>query len=73
MEEIGTIIPIPKTISQGSFEDIRPISMTTIWSKILESYVASFTLQETKKKLKKQSIRGKKRSQPWPHVRQLLG
>ena len=42
-----TVIPIPKSISPGSFDDIRPILMTTLWSKILESYVATFTLEET--------------------------
>lgn len=35
-----------ETISPGSYEDVRPISMTTLWSKILEIYVATFTIQE---------------------------
>ena len=42
--KVETTIPIPKTISPGDFDDIRPISMTTFWSKLLESYVAKFTL-----------------------------
>ena len=47
-----TIIPIPKTLTLGGFDDIRPISMTTLWSKILESYVAKFTVDETSKNWK---------------------
>ena len=57
-----TVIPIPKTISPGSFDDIRPISMTTLWSKILESYVASFTLEETAHNWKKNQYGGRKGS-----------
>ena len=55
-----TIIPIPKTLSPGSFNDIRPISMTTLWSKILESYVATFTLQESGKNWKNSQFGGRK-------------
>ena len=33
--KIETIVPIPKTLSPGSFNDIRPISMTTLWSCLL--------------------------------------
>ena len=47
--KIETIIPIPKSLSPGGFDDIRPISMTTVWSKILRTYVANFTMEETKK------------------------
>ena len=57
-----TIIPIPKTISPGSFDDIRPISMTTLWSKILELYVASFTLDETGHNWKNNQYGGRKGS-----------
>ena len=46
--KIETIVPIPKTISPGSLDDIRPISMTTLWSKMLETYLARFTMEETK-------------------------
>ena len=42
--KIETIVPIPKMLSPGSMDDLRPISMTTLWSKILESHVARFTL-----------------------------
>ena len=55
-----TVIPIPKTISPGTFDDIRPISMTTLWSKILESYVATFTLDETKDNWKNNQYGGRK-------------
>ena len=48
IRKVETIIPIPKTASPGSVDDIRPISMITLWSKILESLVASFTLEERK-------------------------
>ena len=44
--KIETIIPIPKFLSPGSLDDIRPISMTTCWSKILEGLVARFTLED---------------------------
>ena len=44
--KVETVIPIPKTISPGSMDDLRPISMTTLWSKMLESLVASFTQAE---------------------------
>ena len=42
----------PKTNSPGSMDDIQPISMTPLWSKILETMVAGFTLDETKKNWK---------------------
>ena len=40
--KIETIIPIPKSPSPGGLDDIRPISMTTLWSKILESSKVHF-------------------------------
>ena len=58
--KVETIILIPKTISPGTFDDIRPISITTLWSKILESYVATFTLDETKNNWKKNQFGGRK-------------
>ena len=42
-----TAISIPKVPTPADYNDIRPISMTTLWSKLLESFVASFTLIET--------------------------
>ena len=50
--KIETVIPIPKTIAPGSLDDIHPISMTPLWSKIMEGFVAQFTLLETKKQWK---------------------
>ena len=49
-----TVVSILKTLSPGSFNDIRPISMTTLWSKLMESFVAGYTLYES--------------SQRWPCV-----
>ena len=60
--KVKTVIPILKTISPGSFDDIRPISMTTLWSKIFESYVATFTLQETSINWKNYQYGGRKGS-----------
>ena len=58
--KVETILPIPKTISPGTFDDIRPMSMTTLWSKILESYVSTFTLDETKNNWKNNQYGGRK-------------
>ena len=43
------VIPIPKTQTPVSYNDIRPISMSPLWSKVLESIVAELTLEETKR------------------------
>ena len=58
--KIKTIIPIPKIPTPGGFDDICPISMTTLWSKVLETYVAKFTMEETGKNWKKSQFGGKK-------------
>ena len=42
-----TVIPIPKTQTPTSYNDIRPISMSPLWSKILETIVADQTIAET--------------------------
>ena len=42
------VIAIPKTQTPKDFNDLRPISMSPLWSKILESIVAEATLKETK-------------------------
>ena len=60
--KVETIIPIPKMPSPGGLEDIRPISMTTLWLKILESLVAKFTLEETAKNWKMVQFGGRKGS-----------
>ena len=60
--KVETIIPISKTASPGSFDDIRPISMTTLWSKLMELLVASFTLEETAGNWKTHQYGGKKGS-----------
>ena len=58
--KVETVIPIPKTLSPGGFHDIRPISMTTLWSKIMKSFVAGFTYLETKDNWKRNQHGGKK-------------
>ena len=58
--KVETVIPIPKTISPGGMDDLRPISMTTLWSKLLESFVATFTLDESKNNWKKSQFGGRK-------------
>ena len=60
--KVETIIPIPNSISPGSFDDVRPISMTTLWSKILESLVAGFTLDETSSNWRNDQYGGRKGS-----------
>ena len=60
--KIETIVPIPKTQSPGSMDDIRPISMTTLWSKLLETLAAQFTLQETKNNWNNDQFGGRKGS-----------
>ena len=46
--KMETLVAIPKTQTPTSYNDLRPISMSTLWSKILESFVADFTLHETR-------------------------
>ena len=41
-------------------DDIRLISMTTLWSKVLETIVAQFTLQETGRNWKNDQFGGRK-------------
>lgn len=60
--KVETVIPIPKTISPGDFDDIRPISMTTLWSKVMETYVATFTIEETALNWNKDQYGGRKGS-----------
>ena len=46
------VVPIPKVQTPASYNDIRPISMTPLWSKVMESFVAHYTLLETSKNWK---------------------
>ena len=46
--KIETLVAIPKKQTPLSYNDLRPISMSTLWSKILETFVAEFTISETK-------------------------
>ena len=42
------VIAIPKTQTPKDFNDLKPISMSPLWSKILESIVAEAKLKKTK-------------------------
>ena len=57
-----TVVPIPKIPTPLTANDIRPISMTTPWSKVMESYIASFTLLETNDNWKNNQHGGKQGS-----------
>ena len=46
------VIAIPKNQTPRDYNDLRPISMSPLWSKLLESIVSEITLQETKKNWK---------------------
>ena len=50
--KLETVVPIPKVPTPDDVNDIRPISMTPLWSKVMESYVAGFTLLETRQNWK---------------------
>ena len=41
------VIPIPKTQTPKDFNDIVPISMSPLWSKVIELIISEFTFQET--------------------------
>ena len=56
------MIPIPKTQTPKDFNDLRPISMSPLWSKILESIVSELTLKETSKNWKSNQHGGLKGS-----------
>ena len=43
-----TLVAISKKQTPTSYDDLRPIFMSTLWSKILGTYIAAFTLQETR-------------------------
>ena len=60
--EKEVVIAIPKIQTPTSYNDLRPISMSSLWSKILESVVAELTLQETKKNWKENQHGGMKGS-----------
>ena len=46
------VIAIPKKQTPTEYNDLRPISMSPLWSKILESIVSEITLKETSKNWK---------------------
>ena len=50
--KIETVVPIPKVPTPEDINDICPISMTPLWSKVMESYIAGYTLLETKQNWK---------------------
>ena len=60
--KIETVVPIPKIPTPLTVNDIRPISMTPLWSKLLESFVATYTLIETGPNWKSNQHGGRKGS-----------
>ena len=63
--KVETVVLIPKIPTPGSMNDIRPISMNTFWSKLMEKkIVAKFTLLETKGMWKKNQHGGSSGSAP---------
>ena len=56
------MVPIPKIPSPIGFNDLRPISMSTLWSKLMESYVVSYTMLETSNHWKNNQCGGKRGS-----------
>ena len=40
--------PVLKKQTPTSYNDLRPISMSTLWSKILETFIGEFTMHETR-------------------------
>ena len=56
------VVLIPKTQTPNTMKDIRHISMSPLWSKILESVVSELTLQEVAKNWKQNQHRGSKGS-----------
>ena len=45
--KVETLVRIPKKMTPTTYNDLRPISMSTLRSKILESFISEFTMQET--------------------------
>ena len=43
------VVAIPKVQTPAGYGDLRPISMSPLWSKVLESVVAELTIEETGK------------------------
>ena len=56
------VLAIPKAQAPKDYNDLRPISMSPLWSKILESIVSDLTLEETKANWKANQHRGIKGS-----------
>ena len=57
-----TVVPIPKIPTPIGFNDLWAISMSTLWSKLMESYIASYTMLETSKYWKTNQHGGKRGS-----------
>ena len=57
-----TVVPMPKVPTPSDLNDVRPISMTTLWSKVMESYVAAQTISVTGNNWKKTQHGGRKGS-----------
>ena len=57
-----TLVAIPKVQTPTSFNELRSISMSTLWSKLLETFVTDFTMKETKNQWKKSQHGGQKGS-----------
>ena len=60
--KLETVVPIPKVPTPDGLNDIQPISMTPLWSKLMESYIASYTLIETKQNWRNNQHGGRKGS-----------
>ena len=56
------VVPIPKKQTPNEYNDLRPISMSPLWSKILESFISDLTLLETKNNWKNNQHGGLKGS-----------
>ena len=47
----ATILPIPKEKNITTFDQLRPISLTPIFARILESFIAKWILEDISAKL----------------------
>ena len=47
----ATVVPIPKEKSISSFDQLRPISLTPIFARVFESFVAKWILEDISSKL----------------------
>ena len=56
------VVPIPKIPTPTGYNNLRPISMSPLWSKLLETIVAEITINETGKNWKENQHGGVKGS-----------